>query len=195
MNRFSLVVLGCVAVAAMSGCSNAAPPEVVREGAQAISDTTGMGLVSNAGSPAPGAGTLSVVTASQAGTAAANTALLAARDPNEMSALRSIALGVSSMAGVTSPTTIQAVAAHDRQAAASILSGANIEDHTPVYVIKVTGGPFTASRRAPGQAARQFAFLTVTVDAATKHLTDVGYVDDEPDLTRIGSSVVDLTTL
>jgi hypothetical protein len=110
-----------------------------------------------------------------------------------MATLRRIALGVSSRAGVPSPAAIQAVAASDRQTAASILSGAIIPDHAPVYVLKVKGGSFTPPRHAPGGAAPQHAFLTVTVDAATKRLTDVGYVDVEPDLTQIGSSVVDLT--
>jgi hypothetical protein len=133
-----------------------------------------------------------VLTVSDAGVPTANTALLATRDPNEMATLRGIALGVSSTAGVSSPTTIQAVAASDRQTAASILSGATIQDRSPVYVIKVKGGPFTSPRHPPGVTAPQHAFLTVTVDAATKRLTDIGYVDVEPDLTQIGSSVVDL---
>ncbi len=97
------------------------------------------------------------------------------------------------MAGVSSPATIEAVAAPDRQTAESTLSGAIIPDHAPVYVLKVKGGPFTSPRHPPGVAAPQHAFLTVTVDAATKRLTDIGYVDVEPDLTQIGSSVVDLT--
>lgn len=96
--------------------------------------------------------------------------------------------------GVSSPAAIQAVAASDRQTAESILSGAIIPDHAPVYVLKVRGGPFTSQRKPPGVAAApQRAFLTITVDAATKRLTDTGYDDAEPDLTQIGSPVVDLT--
>jgi hypothetical protein len=110
-----------------------------------------------------------------------------------MATLRGIALGISSKAGVSSPAAIQAVAASDRQTAEYILSGAIMQDRAPVYVLKVKGGPFTSRRHPPGVAAPKHAFLTITVDAATKRLTDIGYVDVEPDLTQIGSSVVDLT--
>lgn len=192
MKDFSLVILSCVAVAAMSGCSSAAPPEKIGSQAQPVAATTGRGLVSQTGPLAPG--TLGVLTVPDAGAPTANTALLAARDPNEMATLRGIALGVSSKAGVSSPAAIQAVAASDRQTAESTLSGAIIPDHAPVYVLKVKGGPFTSPRKPPGGAAPpQYAFLTITVDAATKRLTDTGYDDVEPDLTQFGSPVVDLT--
>lgn len=192
MSRFRFLILNGAAIATMSGCSSAAPPEKIGSQAQPVAATTGRAVVSQTGPLAPGAGLLAVLTVSDAGAPTANTALLAARDPNEMATLRGIALGVSSRAGVSSPTAIHAVAASDRQTAASILSGAIIQDHAPVYVIKVKGGPFTSPRHPPGVAAPQHAFLTVTIDAATKRLTDVGYVDAEPDLTQIGSSVVDL---
>jgi hypothetical protein len=44
-------------------------------------------------------------------------------------------------------------------------------------------------REAP---APQGNVLTVTVDAATHRVTDVGFIDVEPDLSRIGQLAVDL---
>jgi hypothetical protein len=85
-----------------------------------------------------------------------------------------------------------AVAAADHQAAASILSGAIIDDHAEVYVIKMTGGAFTAQRHPPRALPPQGRFLTITVDAATHRITDLGYDDVEPDLSRIGTPSVDL---
>lgn len=194
MYRFKVLVLNAAAIATMSGCSSVAAPEKVGSQAQPVTATTEATLlVSQTGPLAPGPGILGVLTVSDAGAPPANTALLAAGDPNEMATLRGIALGVSSKAGVSTPASIQAVAASDRQTAASILSGAIIPDHRPVYVLKVTGGPFTSPHTPPGGAApQQHAFLTVTVDAATKNLTDIGYDDVEPDLTQIGSAVVAL---
>jgi hypothetical protein len=113
-------------------------------------------------------------------------------DPNEMATVRSIALQVSSRAGVSSPKTMHAVAAADHQAAESMLSGAIVNDHAPVYVITMTGGPFTATRHPPQLPAPQGNVLRVTVDAATHRVTDIGYVDVEPDLSQMGSHAVDM---
>jgi len=110
-----------------------------------------------------------------------------------MANLRGIGLRVSSAAGVSSPTTMRAAAASDHQAAQTILSGAIINDHAPVYVIKMTGGPFTATQHPPGAPAPQGNVLTVTVDAATYRVTDIGYVTVEPDLSQIGALAVDLS--
>lgn len=133
-----------------------------------------------------------VSTPPAAGTNNANAASLASGDPSVLAKLRGIALGVSSASGSSSPATMRAVAASDHQAAETILSGAIINDHAPVYVIKMTGGPFTASQHPPGAAAPQGNVLTVTVDATTYRVTDVGYVNVEPDLTQIGALTVDL---
>ena len=114
------------------------------------------------------------------------------RDPAELAKLRGIALASSSQMGVPSPRTMHAVAASDHQAAELVLSGAVINDHAPVYVIKMTGGPFTATFHPRQAAAPQGKFLTVTVDATTHRVTDVGFVDEEPDLSRIGPEAVDL---
>jgi hypothetical protein len=113
-------------------------------------------------------------------------------DPNELATLRGIALAAASTAGVSSPTAIYAVAASDHQAAEFILSGAIVYDHAPVYVIKVTGGPFTALQHPPGQPAHQSSVLTVTIDATTHRITDVGFVNAEPDLSQIGSVTAQL---
>jgi hypothetical protein len=121
-----------------------------------------------------------------------STAQLALGDATEAATLRSIALQAASTAGVPSPGPISAVAASDHQSAEFILSGAIISDHLPVYVIKVAGGPFTALSAHPGQPHPQGQFLTITVDATTHGITDVGFVSVEPDLRKIGSFVVDL---
>jgi hypothetical protein len=88
---------------------------------------------------------------------------------------------------------MHAVAASDHQAAETVLSGAIINDHVPVFVIKMTGGPFTDGSHPPGVPAPPGSnVLTLTVDAATYRVTDIGYVDEEPDLGRIGPMTVKL---
>jgi hypothetical protein len=114
-------------------------------------------------------------------------------DPKVVAELRELALQASSNAGVATPKTMVAVAAADHQVAEMVLSGATIPDHAPVYVIEITGGPFTAMRHPPGANAPQGNVLVLTVDAATRRVTDIGYVDAEPDLDEIGSLKVDLT--
>jgi hypothetical protein len=79
-----------------------------------------------------------------------------------------------------------------RMSRGRILSGAEIDDQAPVYVITLTGGPFTATRHPPGVAAPNGNVLTLTVDAATHRITDVGYVDTEPELNQLGPARVDL---
>lgn len=119
-------------------------------------------------------------------------AVSALSDPAMLAELRSRALKAASLAGVASPKTINVVAASDHQEVESILSGATIDDHAPVYVITITGGPFTSRRRPPDAPAPQGKVLTLTIDAATHRLTDVGFVDVVPDLSKIGSPI-DLT--
>jgi hypothetical protein len=80
----------------------------------------------------------------------------------------------------------------DHQAAEKITSGDIVNDHAPVYVIEITGGPFTADRSPPGVPATQGDVLTLTVDARTYRVTDAGISNDAPDLRQIGSVVVDL---
>jgi hypothetical protein len=118
---------------------------------------------------------------------------VALKDPKVVAELRALALQASSNAGVATPKTMVAVAAADHQVAEMVLSGTTIPDHAPVYVIAITGGLFVAMRHAPGANAPQGSVLVLTIDAATRRVTDIGYVDEEPDLDEIGPVRVDLT--
>jgi hypothetical protein len=109
-----------------------------------------------------------------------------------MTELRALAMHRASVAGVSSPATIHAVACSDHQAAATVISGAGVNDHAPVYVVEMTGGPFVATGHPPGVPAPQGDVLTLTIDAQTHRVTDVGYHPVAPDLTQIDSDVVDL---
>ena len=133
-------------------------------------------------------------TFADAATQSVSPAPLDLESPNERARLRSIALGVSARGGVPPPKKMHAAAATDHQAAESILSGAIINDHAPVYVIVVTGGPFTPTHHPPGVTPQPASVLRVTVDAATHRVTDVGYTDVEPDLSQIGPLTVDLSS-
>jgi hypothetical protein len=113
-------------------------------------------------------------------------------DRNVLAKLQTLALQASSGAGISSLSTIVATAAADHQAAESIISGAIINDHTPVYVVQMTGGPFTATQAAPGASAPQGNVLTLTLDAQTYRLTDISFTPNAPDLTQIGSPIVNL---
>jgi len=202
MNRGKLCVLSAAAVVVVviSGCfgSERSAPEVLASQTQPLSlAPANVALIpatlSDAGRPVR-TDTAAVMPASMPPAAGdANAAQQALGDPNELSKLRGIALGASSVAGVSSPKTMHVVAASDRQTAESILSGAIIYDRAPVYVIKMTGGPFTATQHPPGVAAPQGNVLTLTLDAATHRVTDVGFVNVEPDLSQIGPLTVDLS--
>jgi hypothetical protein len=101
---------------------------------------------------------------------------------------------VASNTGVSTPTKIYVVAAADHQDAETILGGGTINDDAPVYVIVMTGGPFTAPNPPPGTPAVQSNVLTVTVDAATYRISDIGFVNAAPDLSTIALATVDLST-
>jgi hypothetical protein len=109
--------------------------------------------------------------------------------------LRQVAHGIARRAGVDAPASMVAVAAPDHQAAAAVVSGALIADHSPVYVVQMTGGTFTATRHPRGQPAPRGNVLTITFDAATLQVTDVGYDSIAPDLTKIDAQPVDLLAL
>jgi hypothetical protein len=115
-------------------------------------------------------------------------------DPDVVAKLRDLGLQIASSTGVSSPMKMYVVAAGDHQDAETILSGAIINDHAPVYVIVMTGGPFTAQKSPPGVPAVQSNVLTVTVDAATNRVTDIGFVNMEPDLSKIALVTVDLSS-
>jgi hypothetical protein len=115
-------------------------------------------------------------------------------DPSVRAKLRALALQASSANGVPSPKTMIAVYSPDDQAAESIISGDIVNDHVPVYVIEVTGGPFTDTNASvpPGAPPPQGNALTLAVDAQTYQLTDFGITPNVPDLTQISSDVVNL---
>jgi hypothetical protein len=113
-------------------------------------------------------------------------------DPDVLSTLRGVAIRASSKAGVSQPQRVYAVAASDHQAAETLLSGAVINDHSPVFVIVMTGGPFTHISHPPGADAPTGNVMSITVDAQTYRVTDIGITQTEPDLTQMGSDVVDL---
>jgi hypothetical protein len=83
----------------------------------------------------------------------------------------------------------------DHQAAEVVVSGALIGDHSPVYVVQMTGATFTVPHHPPGIAPPTGKVLTVTFEAETHRITDVGYDDVAPDLSQIDSEVVDLMAL
>lgn len=116
------------------------------------------------------------------------------RDPLVVAQLRVLTISVSAHDSVLAPASMVAVAASDHQAAESVISGAVIGEHQPVFVVQATGGPFTARHAPPGVAAPTGDVLTVTYDAATLAVTDVGLDAEAPDLTRIDADVVDLVS-
>jgi hypothetical protein len=115
-------------------------------------------------------------------------------DPSVRAKLRVMALQASSADGVPSPKTMTAVYSPDHQAAEKIVSGDIVNDHVPVYVIEVTGGPFTDTNASvpPGASPPQGNTLILTVDAQTYQVTDFGITPNTPDLTQISSDVVNL---
>ena len=115
-------------------------------------------------------------------------------DPRVVARLHDLALELSSIAGAPSPMTMYAAAVSDHQAAELALSGATINDHAPVFVLVMTGGPFTALEAPPGVPPPEGNVLTATINAATYDVTDVGIVNAEPDLSEIASATVDLNT-
>lgn len=115
-------------------------------------------------------------------------------DATVVSKLRSSGLQLASIAGVSMPDRMYVVAVSDHQSAETILSGANINDHSAVYVIVMTGGPFTAFDHPQGVDAPQGNVLTATINAATFNVTDLGIVHVEPDLATIALGTVDLQT-
>jgi len=115
-------------------------------------------------------------------------------DPTVRAKLRGLALQASSANGVPSPKTMIAVYSPDHQAAEKIVSGDIVNDYVPVYVIEVTGGPFTDNNASVpfGASPPQGNALTITVNAQTFQVTDLGITPNVPDLTQISSDVVNL---
>jgi hypothetical protein len=115
-------------------------------------------------------------------------------DPSVRAKLRALALQASSENGVPSPKTMIAVYSPDDQAAEKAISGDIVNDHVAVYVIEVTGGPFTCNSCSvpPGGSPPQGNAITLTVNAQTFQETDFGITPNVPDLTQISSDVVNL---
>ena len=115
-------------------------------------------------------------------------------DPSVRAKLRALALQASSANGVPSPKTMIAVYSPDDQAAQEIISGEIVNDHVPVYVIEVTGGPFTCNSCSvpPGASPPHGNALTITVNAQSFQGTDFGITPNVPDLTQISPDVVNL---
>lgn len=91
--------------------------------------------------------------------------------------------------GVDRPATMVAVAAVDHAAAEEAISGAQLDEHDPVFVVQVTGGQFTALRHPPNQPAPSGNVLTVTYDAKTLQVLDVGLDEVAPAIERLGKPV------
>jgi hypothetical protein len=106
--------------------------------------------------------------------------------------LHGFALRMASAHGVSAPATMRVVVGADKQAATKITSGSLVNDRGPVFVITMTGGPFTARRHPPGVPAPQGNAMILTIDAATHRLTHMGIVDAEPDLSQIGAAAMSL---
>jgi hypothetical protein len=115
------------------------------------------------------------------------------RDPEVVTKLHDLALQASSANGASPPTSMYAVAVSDHQAAETVLSGAIIYDHAPVFVIVITGGPFMGRSAPAGVPLPEGTVLTLTVNAASFEVTDVGIGNVEPDLSEIASATMDLS--
>jgi hypothetical protein len=175
MNHFSPAIFSAMTMTVVVGCSSADPStsQAVQRPSHVYS------------APAPWA-TSATLTVPDAGQADPDAALAALGDSTVLAKLRALALKASAIAGVPSPVTAVAVAASDHQAAETVISGATINDHAPVYVVQLTGGPFTATQHPPNVSAPQGDVLTVTIDATTYRVTDIGYDPVAPDLSQIG---------
>jgi hypothetical protein len=112
-------------------------------------------------------------------------------DPEVVAKLHELALQASSADGASSPTSMYAVAVSDHQAAETALSGGTIYDHAPVFVIVIIGGPFTGRSAPAGVPFPEGTVLTLTVNAASYEVTDVGLGDVEPDLSKVASASVE----
>jgi hypothetical protein len=122
----------------------------------------------------------------------ANTAL---KDQSVVHKLRDMGLETASISGEPSPTTMRIHWFSDHQKAVeAALGGSIVYDHSPVYVIVMTGGPFTSGHAPAGAPDPEGHVLTIIVNAATYEVTDLGIGDVEPDLSEIASASVDLST-
>lgn len=137
--------------------------------------------------------TILIGCAADAGPEDPNVAHSGLSDPEVVAKLRDLGLQASSRCGVSSPKTMRAVAAPDNQAAEMVLSGASIPDHSPVYVVVITGGTFACDvSHPPGAPEPQGSVMTFTLIAATYREYSFSIGNQQPDLDKIGSPQVDL---
>jgi hypothetical protein len=191
MSRFENV-LGVALVIAMAGCISPNASSSERE--DLATGVTTEDLRVGAPTPRPPQTTPAAeLTPAPATSIDARAAKAALKDANVRGRLHGLAIAAAAHAGVAKPGKMQVVVASDHQTAATLVSGAIVNDHAPVYVINISGGPFTAAHHPPGVDAPQGDVLTVTVDAASKRITDIGIVDTAPDLSQLDPELVDLT--
>jgi hypothetical protein len=112
--------------------------------------------------------------------------------PDVRSQLVAASTQMAQTLAVAAPATMIAVSATDHAAAEAVISGAVLNEHDPVYVVQMTGGEFTALHHPYGQEAPHGNVLTVTYDAKTMRVVDVGFDTTAPDLHAIDANVVDL---
>lgn len=113
-------------------------------------------------------------------------------DPQVVAKLQDLAVQASLPDGASPPTSMYAVAVSDHQAAEKALGGGTGYDHAPVFVIVITGGPFTARGAPAGVDLPQGHVLTLILDAASYEVSDISIGDIEPDLSKVASDTVDL---
>jgi len=94
--------------------------------------------------------------------------------------------------GVVTLRTMDAVAVADHQLAADLISGATVDDHVPVFVVQMTGGVFTSMRHPPNLPPPTGEVLTITYDARTFRVRDIGIDHQRVDLSRLHPQVVNL---
>ena len=110
-------------------------------------------------------------------------------DPGVQLQLHALASDIAKQLGVDHPSSMTAVGVADHAIAEAAISGAELEEHDPVFVVQISGGTFTALRHPPGQAAPTGNVLTVTYDAKTLQVLDVGLDGKAPDLAPLGQRV------
>jgi hypothetical protein len=114
------------------------------------------------------------------------------KDQSVVHELQDVGLETASTWGEPSPATMRAVWVSDHQAAEAALGSSILDDHSAVYVIVITGGPFTARGAPYGAPVPEGHVLTLTVNAETYEVTDVQISDVEPDLSEIASASMEL---
>jgi hypothetical protein len=190
-----LAVVGTVIV--MSGCASDHPSvdPSAAVGTEVVNDSLKSGVAAPAVSlpQSPGTSQLPLTAAPVAAAQKDATAMKSAlSDRKVMANLRAVGLQVAASLGVPSPATLHVHATMDHQQAETIVSGATVNDHAPVFTMVITGGRFTATDHPPGVPAPEGDVLVVTVDAATNRITDIGILNEAPDLSGVALATINL---